>query len=192
MLTIALTIPLVLFLVLGRITRTSWRLELALLVLSPVFATLILTTGAGLFTNVGPIPSVKDWISFIAFSSSVLLIEGIYPSGACIAALILFAWFVFEKPSRFRPQGRMLWLLAASAIGSAIGLSFAGVVLLAYRNPQFVEFMQHRDRPPVLVLPLSILSGAIDGALVAYFLPRHGSGNAEALARSVDAPPLIP
>ena len=190
MLTIALTIPLVLFLVLGRITRTGWRLELALLVLSPVIATLLLTVGAALFTDVGPIPSARDWVSFIAFSSSFVLVEGIYPIGACIAALILLAWFVFEKPSRFRPQGRMLWLLAASATGSVIGLSFAAGVLLAYRSPQFVEFMQHRDRPPVLVLPLSILSGAIDGVLVAYFLPRHSSGNAEARARSVDTPPL--
>ena len=69
MLTIALTIPLVLFLVLGRITRTGWRLELALLVLSPVIATLLLTVGAGLFTDVGPIPSARDWVSFIAFSA---------------------------------------------------------------------------------------------------------------------------
>jgi len=175
---------------LGRITRTSWRLELALLLLSPVIATLLLTVCAGLFTDVGPIPSARDWISFIAFSSFFLLIEGIYPSGACVAALILLAWFVFEKLSRSRPQGRMLWLLAASAMGSAIGLSFAVVVLLAYRSPHFVEFMQNRDRAPALVLPLSILSGAIDGFLVAYFLPRHNFSNAEAQARSVDAPPL--
>ena len=67
-------------------------------------------------------------------------------------------------------------ILMASAMGAAIGLSFAILKLLANTSPQFVEFMQHRLRP-ALVLPMSLLTGAIDGVLIAYLWKRNDSTN---------------
>jgi hypothetical protein len=178
MLQIALAIPIVLFLILGRATRSGWRLEVSLLFMSPLIATLLLLAGeAAVFRDVGPIVSVRDLGALVASFCLFILPEGIYPSGACIAALVLLAWFALEKFWSLRPDSQMRRILMASAMGAAIGLLFAILILLAYTSPQFVEFMQHRDRPPPLVLPMSLLTGAIDGVLVAYLWNRNDSTN---------------
>lgn len=174
MLQIALTIPIILFLVLGRVTRAGWRLQVALLLVSPIVATLLLTAGEIAFGDVGPIPSIRDLALLVTMSCLLLLPESIYPSGACIAALTLFAWLALERIRSLRvvDQNRRM-IIVISALGAAIGLSFAALILLAYRSPQFVEFMQERDRPPPLVLPMSFLTGAIDGSFIAYLVAQR-------------------
>lgn len=176
MLTIALTVPIILFLVLGRVTRSGWRLEAVLLFVSPQIAALLSLAGdAAVFGDIGRLPSIRDLVAFVAGACLFILPDGIYPSGACIATLTLFGWLLSEKILRLRPADRSRWILIGSTLGGAIGLSFAILIFTAYRNPQFVEFMQHRDRPPPLLLPMSLLTGAIDGVLIAYFLPNDGS-----------------
>jgi hypothetical protein len=180
MLTIALTVPIILFLVLGRATRSGWRLEALLLFVSPLIAALLSLAGdAAIFGDVGPLSSIRDFVAFMAAACLFILPEGIYPSGACIAALILLGWFVLEKVWSLVTETQMRRILIGSAMGVAIGLSFAVLILLAYMSPRFVEFMEHRDRPPPLLVPMSILTGAIDGFLIAYFLPKISFSNSE-------------
>ena len=177
MLQVALIIPLVLFLVLGRATRSSWRLQLALIFLPPLVAILLLLVGEVLvFDHVGPILSVGDLGALVASFFPLMLPESIYPSGTCVAALALLGWVMFGStwglPSQ-RPGKRILFGLC---FGAAVGLLFAILLFAAYASPRFVEFMQSRDRPPPLLLPMSLLTGAIDGGLIAMF-----SGNGSRL-----------
>jgi hypothetical protein len=188
MLQIALVIPLVLFLVLGRATRSGWRLQLALIFLPPLIAILLMLVGeVVVFDHVGPILSLGDLGALVASFFLLMLPESIYPSGTCVAALTLLGWVVLDKAWGLpfaQPSKRIFF---GAFLGAAVGLSFAILILAAYGNAQFIEFMQSRDRPPPLVLPMSLLMGGIDGALIAVFAvkdfcPKNLDGVAEGAA----------
>ena len=188
MLQIALTIPIILFLILGRATQSGWQLQVALLLVPPLIAILLLLVGeVAVFRDVGPILSVKDLGALAASFFLLMLPESIYPSGTCIAALALLAWVVLQRVWGLRLDHQNRRIALGSAVGAAIGLSYAIVILVAYTSPQFVEFMQTRDRPPPLVLPMSLLTGAIAGALIAIlgvkcFRPKPLDGAVESVS----------
>jgi hypothetical protein len=170
MLQVALIIPLVLFLVLGRATRSSWRLQLALVFLPPLIAMLLLLAGeVVVFDHVGPILSVGDLGALVASFFLLMLPESIYPCGTCVAALAMIGWAIFGRAWSLPSPHPNKRILLGLSLGAAVGLLFAILMFAAYASPQFLEFMQSRDRPPPLVLPMSFLTGAIDGGLIAMF-----------------------
>jgi hypothetical protein len=172
---VMLLIPFVLFAFLVLATRYSWKLIFLLLLVGPFLATALLIAGAAAFTDIGGLPpSFRDWVSFILTMYLLILpMAIIYPRSACVAILALLGWTVYERSLGPRNDDRNWRILIATGIGIAAGALFALLIFLAYRNSAFADFVAAGDitsrRLPPLAVPTSILTGAVDGALIAIF-----------------------
>jgi hypothetical protein len=175
MLEIMLVIPFVLFALLVRATQYSWKLLFLLLLVGPFLATALNIAGGVAFTNIGGLPpSFRDWVSYILTMYLLILpMAIIYPRSACVAILALLGWTVYERSSGSRNEDRNWRILIATGIGTAAGALFAMLIFLAYQNSAFVNFVSAGDITsrglPPLVVSTSIITGAVDGALIAIF-----------------------
>ena len=190
MLEVMLVIPFVLFAFLVRATRYSWRLFFLLLVVGPFIATALLIAGVIVFTNIGGLPpSFRDWISFILTMYLLILpMAVIYPRSACVAILALLASSAYELSSWSRTEDGVRRILVGAGFGAAGGVLFALLTLLAYQSSTFVDFVSAGDITsrglPPLAVPTSIITGAVDGALIAMAgvkgsRPKHLDGAVE-------------
>jgi hypothetical protein len=193
MLEVILVIPFVLFVFLVRVTQYSWKLFFVLLLVGPFIATAVLIAGGVAFTDIGGLPpSFLDWVSFILTLYLLILpMAVIYPRSACVAILALLGWAVYERSLRSRAEDRAWRILIATGIGTTAGALFALLIFLAYQNSAFVEFVSAGDITsrglPPLAVPMGILTGAVDGALIAIlgakgFRPKHLRGAVESAA----------
>jgi hypothetical protein len=170
-----LLIPFVLFAFLVLAMRYSWKLIFLLLLVGPFLATALLIAGAVAFTDIGGLPpSFRDWVSFIlTMYLFIFPMAIIYSMSACIAILALFGWTAYERSSLSRTEDRARQIFTATGLGTAAGALFALLIFLAYRNSAFVDFVAAGDITsrglPPLAVPMSILTGAVDGALIAIF-----------------------
>jgi hypothetical protein len=175
MLEVLLVIPFILFVFLVRATRHSWRLLFILLLVGPFIATALLIVGEVLFINIGGLPpSLLDWVSFILTLYLLILpMAIIYPRSAYVALMALLAWTVFERSSWSRTKDRAGRILIATGVGTVTGASFALLLFLAYQNSAFVDFVSAGDITsralPPLAIPMAIVTGTVDGALIAIF-----------------------
>ncbi len=190
MLLVTLVIPFVLFAFLVRATRYSWRLLFLLLLVGPFIATALNIAGGVVFTDIGGLPpSFRDWVSFILTMYLLILpMAVIYPRSACVAILALLGWTLFEGSLGSQTEDRSWRFLIATGIGTAAGALFALLIFLAYQNSAFVDFVSAGDITsrglPPLAVSTSILTGAVDGALIAIagvksIRPKHLGAAAE-------------
>jgi hypothetical protein len=174
MLRATLLIPFLLLASLIRVQRYPWKVLLLLLIVGPFIASGLLIAGGVAFTDVGASPSsLRDWISFILTAYLfVLPMAVIYPRSACVAILALVGWVICER-LWLRSRDRTWRIFVGVALGTAAGTLFSLVIFLAYQNSAFVDFVSagdvtSRGLPPFAV-PMSIITGVVDGALVALF-----------------------
>src|SRR5260370_4954031 len=179
MLQATLVIPFFVFAFLVRATGYSWRLLFLLLLVGPFIATAVLIAGGVVFTDIGELPaSLRDWVSFtltayfFIFSMAI-----IYPRSAYVAIFALLAWIIYERSPRSRTEDRAWRILIGAGLGTAAGALFALLIFLVYQNSAFVDFVSAGDITsrgwPPLAIPISILTVAIDAALVALFNQRR-------------------
>ncbi len=173
MLQATLVIPFVLLGFLIRAARYPWRLFPLLLIVGPFVASALLIAGGVLFTDVGESQSsFHDWISLILTAYLfVLPMAIIYPRSACVAILALLGWVIYERSLWLPSRDRAWRIFIGVALGTAAGTSIAVLILLAYQNSAFAAFVSagditNRGLPP-LAVPMSIITGVVDGALVA-------------------------
>jgi hypothetical protein len=127
--------------------------------------------------------SFRDWVSFILTAYLFILpMAIIYPRSVCVAILVLLGCTVYERSMWSRAADRARRVLIGPVLGNVAGSIFALLTFLAYQNSAFVDFVSAGDITsrglPPLAVTMSIITGAVDGALVAIagvkgFRPKH-------------------
>jgi len=171
---IIMTLPIAAFLVLALVTRLPGRLWIVLLFGSPfVAASLTIAVGTA-FSDLGTPPaSPGEWLSYVLFAYLFILPEALYPNTVLLAALVLLAWTVSESfmgPYVARLSRRVGTL---TILGLFVSVIFCVAVVFWYHTAVASlgnhNSFAYRDRPPPFTVPMSLVTGALDGAFIALY-----------------------
>jgi hypothetical protein len=189
--------PALLFVIVIVVNRVRPVLALALFLVGPFIAMLMLFFGATLTAQlVGEIPvlHLRDLLA-LAFTFYIFDVwQVLYPHGAFLGILVLLIYLRVERfyQLQFFLAGRRL--ASGVLVGVAVGGLFAALVLLlvllTQQNKEFVGFitggtLERLDLSTELLT--SVCTGAADGALVAIlgvkvFRPKHLDGAVESVS----------
>lgn len=178
-----LIIPGVLFVGVVILTKSAWRLIPLLLVLCPfVAASLLLAYSLPVGEMTGDI-TIHSFGNLAWFSLTFYLFAftyAVYPVGAWLAAGTLSVWAVCEAWISLESTGLGRRIALGVALGATVGALFAAAMFLSYRSVEFSarfgSLISGRDpenrEPPGEALPMSVLTGVVDGIIVVLLTKR--------------------
>jgi hypothetical protein len=176
---LAVVIPFALLLCVIAVTRSSWLFAFLLSLAGPILANILLialVAAAIPFGVIGQVPSFQDFLSLVLMIEIFVGVEEIFPRSLLLGCLVLLSWSASEKYLHWAPNGRTRRLALGVGAGIVAGLLFAAAVFVIYQTPLADlgnrSGFTNRYRPGPWLFDMSILTGAIDGILVAYFSRR--------------------
>jgi len=181
---IVLIIPGVVFVGVVMLTRSPWRLIPLLLVLCPfVAASVLLAYSLPVGEMMGDV-TLHSFSNLAWFSLTFYLFAftyAIYPVGAWLAAGTLSIWAVCKPWISLESIGFGRRIALGVVLGAVVGALFAPVMFFSYRSVEFSarfgNLISGRDpenrQPPGEALPMSVLTGVVDGIIVVLLTKRE-------------------
>jgi hypothetical protein len=155
-------LPLAAFAVTIVATKQPWRVGAVLILGAPFLAaSLTIIVGTLLASDIGPVGSARDWISYILTAFVFTFPDAVYPRSTWTGILSLTS------------MSRIHRILCGAGSGLMVGALVALCVFSLYQTPLAdlanTSGFTNRFRPPPLFLPMALLTGTIDGLTLALF-----------------------
>ncbi len=168
------TLPLIAFVAAVVATNPSWRLGAALFLGAPFLAaSMIILVGMLPASDIGPVGSLRDWISYVLTALVFILPDAVYPRSAWIGLFSLLGWELCKRSIDLDDAARGRRMLWGAGSGLLAGAAIAAAVFLVYQTPLAdlgsTSGFSNRFRPPPSFLPMALLTGSIDGLTAVWF-----------------------
>jgi hypothetical protein len=167
-------LPLAAFAVTIVATKQPWRVGAVLILGAPFLAaSLTIIVGTLLASDIGPVGSARDWISYILTAFVFTFPDAVYPRSTWTGILSLLAWETCKRFTSLTSMSRIHRILCGAGSGLMVGALVALCVFSLYQTPLAdlanTSGFMNRFRPPPLFLPMALLTGTIDGLTLALF-----------------------